>query len=230
MMQNRQIAKDMQTSLRGIANRAQKNRKARFGHLYTLLNEANLTESYYRLRPRAAAGVDAVTWADYGAHLEANIRNLVQRLKEKRYHAKLVRRKYIPKDNGKRRALGIPTIEDKLLQDAVSRILESIYETEFLSISWGYRPGKSGKDASASLAGRISIGRYHWIVDADIKGFFDNIDHDWMLRMLEHRINDAALLGLIRKWLKAGILEEHGRVEYPQAGTPQGGHHIAHPC
>lgn len=215
---------DLQTTLRGIANRAKREPKAKFGHLYTLLNEAMLIESFHALNRKAAAGVDGVTWREYESNLAANVADLVARLKKKSYKAKLVRRHYIPKAGGKLRPLGIPTIEDKMLQGAVTRILESIYEEDFFPFSWGYRPGRSALNASASVAGRISLGNYHWIVDADIKGFFDNIDHEWMIKMLAHRIDDKALLWLINKWLKAGILDqEAGQTISPERGTPQGG-------
>jgi group II intron reverse transcriptase/maturase len=213
----------MPTSLRGIADRARKDKKARFRDLYRMLNVENLRECFYLLRRQAAPGVDGVSVADYEEKLEANLHDLVQRLKKKRYRAKLLRRKHIPKGEGKTRPLGIPALEDKIVQMAVSRILQSIYEADFLNVSWGYRPNRGPQLASKVLAGRLAVGRYNYIVEADIAGFFNNIDHDWMLKMLALRIDDAALLGLIRKWLKAGILEEDGNVKHPVTGTPQGG-------
>ena len=215
--------KDMRTSLRGIADRAKKDGKARFGNLYGLLNEANLRECFYRLKRGAAPGVDGVTFHEYEKELPANIRDLVGRLKGKRYKAKLVRRKHIPKAGGKTRPLGIPALEDKLLQLAVASVLSAIYEEDFLETSWGYRPGRGPRQASRVLAGRLAIGKYHWVVEADIRGFFDRIDHQWMMKMLRERVNDAALLGLINKWLKAGVMEEDGKVINPATGTPQGG-------
>jgi RNA-directed DNA polymerase len=147
----------------------------------------------------------------------------VERLKGNRYRARLVRRKHIPKGDGKTRPLGIPVLEDRLVQLAVKNILTAIYEPRFLDISWGYRPGRGSREASRVLAGRLVIGKYNWVVDADLKSYFDTIDHDWLLRMLALQVNDRALLGLIRKWLKAGVLEEDGRVVDPVTGTPQGG-------
>lgn len=223
MIQLGKTAKDMRTSLRGIANRAKKDRKARFGNLYGLLNEANLRECFYKLKRGAAPGVDGVDFEQYEANLSANLANLVERLKRKQYRAKLLRRKYIPKLGGKLRPLGIPAIEDKLLQMAAASMLSAIYEQDFLETSWGYRPGRGPRQASRVLAGRLAMGRYHWIVEADIRGFFDCISHEWMLKMLEERIHDAAFLNLIRKWLKAGIMEETGEVVHPVTGTPQGG-------
>lgn len=214
---------DMQTSLRGIADRARRDKKARFRDLYRLLNEANLRGCFYQLRRAAAPGVDRVTFEQYEANLDAHLANLVERLKGKRYRAKLVRRKYIPKGNGKLRPLGIPALEDKLLQLAVARMLEAIYEQDFLESSWGYRPNRGPREASRELANRLFRGRIGWVVEADIKGFFDNISHEWMLRMLGERIEDCALLRLIGRWLKAGVLEESGEVVHPATGTPQGG-------
>jgi len=213
----------MQTSLRGIANRAKKDGKARFRNLYGLLDEANLRECFYQLKRRAAPGVDGVTYEQYARDLDSNLRDLVGRLKGKRYRAKLVRRKYIPKSGGRLRPLGIPALEDKLLQVAVANILGSIYEQDFLDCSWGYRPGRGPRQASRVLAGRLAKGKFHWVVEADIRGFFDRIDHAWMMKMLGERVEDSSFLGLVAKWLKAGVLEEDGKVLNPATGTPQGG-------
>jgi len=213
----------VQTSLWGIAKRAAGDKRHRFGNLYELLSEKNLKWCWSFLRKDAAPGVDRVDYKEYEANLDSNIHDLVERLKRKTYRAKLVQRRYIPKLNGKLRPLGIPATEDKLLQLCVARILESIYEQDFLTMSYGYRPGRGPRDAVKDLTDQLQFGRYNWIVEADIKGFFDNIDHEWMIRMLEERIDDKALLHLIRKWLKAGILETDGQVLHPTTGTPQGG-------
>jgi len=213
----------VQTSLWGIANRAASHKKHRFRNLYGLLNEENLNVCWKFLRKDAAPGVDQVDYHAYETDLSSNIRDLVERLKENRYHARLVRRKYIPKLNGTLRPLGIPTTEDKLLQRAVAKILEAIYEQDFLGCSYGYRPNLGPQDAVRDLSRELHFGRYHWVVEADIKGFFDNIDHSWMMRMLAERIHDKPFLHLIRKWLKAGILETDGQVLHPVTGTPQGG-------
>ena len=218
-----QLRKHLPTSLRGIADRARREPQARMRNLYGLLDEANLRLCYEGLRTSAAPGVDRVTVRMYGEQLDENLKDLVGRLKRKSYRAKLVRRKHIPKGDGKTRPLGIPAVEDKLLQLCVTKILTAIYETEFLDQSWGYRPGRGAQQASQVLAGRLAIGRYHWVLDADLKSYFDTIDHDWLIRMLELRVADRALIQLIRKWLKAGILEEDGKVIDPQTGTPQGG-------
>jgi len=213
----------MQTSLRGIANRAATHKEHRFRNLSGLLNETNLAWCFRFLRKDAAPGADRVGVLDYQQDLESNICNLVERLKGQRYRAKLVRRRYIPKPNGKMRPLGIPATEDKLLQVAVAKILEAIYEQDFLDSSYGQGPNRSPKAASQDLARTLQGGKYCWVVEADIRGFFDNIDHDWMIKMLEERIDDKPFLRLIRKWLRAGILETDGQVVHPVTGTPQGG-------
>jgi group II intron reverse transcriptase/maturase len=186
--------------------------------LYRRLNQENLRGCFYQLRRSAAPGVDKVTFTEYERELATNLADLVGRLKGKRYRAKLVRRKYIPKANGKLRPLGIPALEDKLLQLAAARMLEAIYEQDFLECSWGYRPKRGPREAGRELADRLYRGQTDWVVEADIKGFFDNISHDWMMRMLAERIEDGAFLRLISKWLKAGVLEEAGN------GHPAGRH------
>ena len=213
----------MSTFLQGIAKKAREQPKHRFGNLYELLNEAYLRECWSDIRKDAASGVDHVSAEAYEQHLEENIHNLVERLMGKRYRAKLVKRHYISKGNGQRRPLGIPAVEDKLLQRAVARILEAIYEQDFLRCSYGYRPQVGALDAVDKLTIKLQFGRYHFVVEADIKGFFDNIQHDWLIRMLEERLEDGAVLRLIRKWLKAGVLETDGQVIHPVTGTPQGG-------
>ena len=164
-----------------------------------------------------------MTAAEYGKNLHANIQDLVERLKKKSYRAKLVRRSYIPKENGKERPLGIPALEDKLVQLGCTKILTAIYEQEFIQSSHGYRPGRSARNAVGELAFNLQYRGYKYIVEADIRGFFDNMDHDWLLKMLALRIDDSAFLNLIRKWLKAGILDTDGHVIHPETGTPQGG-------
>jgi RNA-directed DNA polymerase len=213
----------MLTSLQGIAKKAQGQKQYRFRNLYGMLNEELLRESWREIKKHAAYGVDQISAQDYEQHLEGNIRDLVERLKQKRYRAKLVKRHYIPKGNGKLRPLGIPAVEDKLLQVAVSRLLEAIYEQDFLPCSYGYRPGVGALDAVDKLTVKLQFGRYHYVVEADIKGFFDNMDHEWLVRMLAERIDDRAFLGLIRKWLRAGILDTTGAILHPVTGTPQGG-------
>ena len=212
----------MQTSLRGIAKRAKEDSKYRFGNLFSLLNERNLKWCFPQLNRKASPGVDAVDYATFEAHLDEEVTRTVCDLKTGRYKADLVRRRNIPKPGG-RRLLGIPTVGDKVLQTAVAHILSAIYEQDFLSCSHGYRRGKGPQRAALELSKQIHRGRFRWVVDADIKGFFDHINHAWLMQMLEQRINDRSFLALIRKWLKAGILEEDGQVVFPVTGTPQGG-------
>jgi len=212
-----------QTSLRGIAIKAKVEGKHQFQNLYKYLNESLLHACWKGLNKKAASGVDNVTAEAYDEDLEANIRSLVERVKNKRYRAKLVRRCYIPKENGKERPLGIPALEDRLLQLACAKLLSAIFEVDFLDNSYGYRPKRGAKDAVNDLRFNLQFGKYGYIVEADIKGFFNHMDHDWLLRMLRERIDDAPFLNLIRKWLKAGILDTDGEVIHPETGTPQGG-------
>jgi RNA-directed DNA polymerase len=214
--------KSWSTSLRAIAQKAVQSKKHRFADLYRLLNHANLRECFYQLRKEAAPGVDGVSFEEYEKNLEANLHSLVKQLVNKSYRAQPVRRKYIPKGNGKVRPLGIPTLEDKLVQYAVAQILSAIYEADFLPCSYGYRPGRSPHEAVSQLTDTLYRGQYQFVYEADIKGYFDHIQHDWLVRMLEQRVDDGAIIRLVRKWLRAGILED-GRLEHPEAGTPQGG-------
>ncbi len=211
------------TFLRGIANKARTQQRHRFRDLYRCLNEELIYHAWKSLNKGAASGVDKVTADAYTEDLQGNIQRLVERLKTKRYRTKLVRRVYIPKENGKQRPLGIPALEDRLVQSAVTKVLTAIYEQDFLDCSYGYRAGRSAHDAVSELTRELQFGPYHTVVEADIRGFFDHMDHDWLLEMLERRIDDRAFLGLIRKWLKAGILDTDGEVVHPQTGTPQGG-------
>jgi RNA-directed DNA polymerase len=221
-MQIRKAEQHMQTSLRGIAKKAKEDPKHKFGNLYSLLNEENLKWSFSRINKKAAPGVDSVDYEEFKSNLDENVRNIVRELKGKKYKAKLVRRRYIPKTGG-RRPLGIPVVGDKTLQTAVAEILSAIYETDFMPFSQGYRRGKGPQKAALKLSELIHRGMFRWLVDADIKGFFNNLNHDWLIRMLSERIKDSSFLRLIKKWLKAGILEEDGQVIYPVTGTPQGG-------
>jgi len=220
-MQGRE--ESVQTSLQAIAKKAESQPGYRFRNLFGVLNEKMLKDSWRFIRKDAAYGVDQVSAEDYEQNLDENIHKLVENLKQKRYRAKLVRRRYIPKANGKLRPLGIPATEDKLLQIGVKRILEAIYEQDFLECSYGYRPNVGALDAVEKLSIRLQFGKFNYVVEADIKSFFDKIDHEWLLKMLAERVDDKALLWLIKKWLKAGVLDTDGKVLHPETGSPQGG-------
>jgi group II intron reverse transcriptase/maturase len=191
--------------------------------LYRQLNEEVLRLCFFRLRKAAASGVDGVTFQEYERDLERNLKDLVRRLKNKAYRARLVRRKNIPKGGGKFRGLGIPVLEDKLVQMAAAQLLLAIYEEDFLDCSYGYRVGLGPHDAIKALTKELQWGGHHFVHEADVKGFFDHVRHEWIVRMLEERIDDQAFIKLIYKWLRAGILEEDGKVIHPLTGTPQGG-------
>jgi RNA-directed DNA polymerase len=210
------------TCLRGIANKAKADKQHRFRDLYRCLDAELLLHCWDELNYDAASGVDGVTAAVYAENLLANVEALVERLKAKRYRAKRVRRCYIPKGNGQERPLGIPALEDKLVQLACAKLVMAIYEQDFQACSYGYRPGRGALDAVRDLTFDLQYGSYGYVVEADIKGFFDHLDHGWLLTMLQQRIDDRAFLGLIRKWLKAGILETDGTILHPERGSPQG--------
>jgi retron-type reverse transcriptase len=213
----------VQTSLQGIADKAKAEPKHRFQNLFGMIDKDLLLDSWRYLNLNAALGVDRVTAQEYAQDLEGNIERLVESLKEKRYRAKLIRRQYIPKVNGKLRPLGILVIEDKLLQCAATRILQAIYEQDFQPCSFGYREGVGAQDAVKTLTRELLFGRYGYVVEADIKGFFDHMSHQWIERMLKERIDDASMLWLIGKWLKAGVLDTDGLVIHSETGSPQGG-------
>lgn len=213
----------MSTSLEGIANKAHREKRHRFRDLSRMLTEEYLHECWGMLNKNAAAGIDRVTCREFVENLDEHIRELVEDLKHKRYRAQPIRRKCIPKSNGKLRPLGIPAIRDKLVQRAVSNILQAIWEADFYSNMYGYRPGRSAHDAVNELQCTLRNGRYEYVVEADITGFFDNLDHDWLVKMLEQRVDDRSFIRIIRKWLKVGVLEEDGRYIHPATGTPQGG-------
>jgi RNA-directed DNA polymerase len=215
--------KSVSSTLLELREKAEREPKHRFRSLYREINLPMLYESFRQLKRGAAPGIDGVSVADYEAELDDNLRQLLERLVNKRYRAQKVRRRLIPKGGGKTRPLGIPALEDKIVQQAASKLLQAIYEADFLDVSKGYRPRRGARNASQELREQLYQEPVHWIVEADIKGFFDHVDHDWLQRMLEQRVDDKAFIGLIRKWLKAGVLEEAGFVTHPTTGTPQGG-------
>lgn len=217
------LVKTMQTSLREIKQKANKEETYRFRNLYRLIIKESLKIAWKKINKSASAGIDKVTAKEFKENLDTNIQETIDELKEKRYHAKLVRRVYIPKGKDKTRPLGIPTVKDKLVQSAAAQILESIYEQDFIGSSYGYRPKVGAHTAIKALTDELQFGKYSYIVEADIKGFFNNIDHGWLIRMLKLRIDDKSFLGLINKCLKAGVLDTDGQIVHPATGTPQGG-------
>jgi RNA-directed DNA polymerase len=188
-------------------------------HIYDL--EA-LRGAYFSLKREAAAGVDGERWRHYGEQLEDNLRALADRVKRGVYRAKPVRRVYIPKADGRQRPLGVTALEDKILQRATVEVLNAIYETDFLEFSYGFRPGRSQHHALDALYVGLLRGKVNWVLDLDIRGFFDSIDHGWLVKFVEHRIADRRVVRLIQKWLNAGVLEDGQRMRMKE-GTPQGG-------
>jgi len=181
-----------------------------------------LRAAYLALKREAAPGVDGETWQHYGEALEANLHDLVQRLQRGAYRAKPVRRAYIAKADGRQRPLGVPALEDKIVQRAVTEVLNAIYEADFLGFSYGFRPGRSQHDALDALTVAICTKKVNWVLDADIQAFFDTLDHGWLVKFVEHRVADRRIVRLIQKWLTAGVLEE-GQRHVSEVGTVQGG-------
>jgi RNA-directed DNA polymerase len=212
----------MQTKLDLIADIARREGSGRINNVAWLLNEENLKECFGQLKKRKAAGVDGVTWEEYESGLGENLRGLVERMKRQTYKPQPVRRAYIPKANGKKRPLGIPAIEDKIVQKGMTRILEAVYEADFLDCSYGFRPNRGSHQALNRLDKIIMAQPINHIIEADIKGFFDHVDHVWMVKFLEHRINDPNFLRLVSRFLRNGYMEE-GKEYDVEEGTPQGG-------
>jgi RNA-directed DNA polymerase len=200
---------------------ARQGKDVRFTALLHHVDVDRLRAAYGALNPKAATGVDGVTWYEYGQDLEENLRDLYARVHRGAYRARPSRRVYIPKADGRQRPLGVAALEDKILQRAVVEVLNAIYETDFLGFSYGFRPGRSPHRALDALAVGIYRRKVNWVLDADIRGFYDAIDHGWMLKFLEHRIADKRVLRLIRKWLKAGVIENGVRSE-TVVGAAQG--------
>jgi group II intron reverse transcriptase/maturase len=200
---------------------ARRDRKRQFTALLHHVTVARLRDAYLALQRKAAAGIDGVTWGEYGQDLEARLADLHARVHRGAYRAKPSRRVFIPKPDGRQRPLGIASLEDELVQRAVVEVLNAIYEVDFLGFSYGFRPGRSQHHALDALATAIRNKRVKWVLDADIRGFFDAIDHGWMVKFVEHRIADQRIVRLIQKWLAAGVLED-GKWSATEEGTPQG--------
>ena len=207
--------------LERVRQAARRDRKAKFNALLHHVTPQLLADCYCRMNRRAAAGIDGITWAEYGQKLEGNLQSLLERVHRGAYRARPSRRVWIPKADGTQRPLGIATLEEKLLQVAVAEVLQSIYEEDFLGFSYGFRPGRSPHHALDALYAGILTRKVNWVLDADVRDFFGTIDHEWVAKMLEHRIADQRILRLVRKWLSAGVLEA-GRVEPAERGTAQG--------
>lgn len=213
----------MTTALQAITSKAQTHPGHVFQNLSGLLDEDLMVDSWGQLKKNVAPGIDAVDAGSYSTELNSRVATLVDRLKRGTYRANRIKRVYIDKPHGGQRPLGLPTLEDKLVQQGVAQLLSSIYEADFLPNSYGYRPNRSAHGAIHSLRVNLQFKGYGYIVEADIKGFFDTVDHSWMQRMLAQRIDDQRLLSLIDQWLKAPIVEPTGEVNKPSQGTPQGG-------
>jgi group II intron reverse transcriptase/maturase len=213
----------METKLARIAEIAKTRPKEEFTALCHHINVEMLQACHQELAGNKAPGIDKVTKAEYEANLTENLNKLVERLKQKSYRPQPVRRVYIPKGDGKsKRALGVPAYEDKIVQLALSKILQAIYEQDFLDFSYGFRPNRSCHDALKELNRIIERGKISYIVDADIRGFFDHVDHKWLVEFVGHRIKDPNMIRLIVRFLKAGVME-NGKWEPSEEGTPQGG-------
>lgn len=207
--------------LQGVREAARRDRRARFTALLHHVTVEWLRESFYSLKKRAAPGVDGMTWREYEERLDERLADLHERVHRGSYRAQPSRRTYIPKPDGRQRPLGIAALEDKIVQHAVGVLLSAIYEEDFLGFSYGFRPGRSQHDALDALWVGLDRKKVNWVLDADIRGFFDTLDHGWLMKFVEHRIADRRVLRLIRKWLRAGV-QEDGRWSGTDVGTPQG--------
>lgn len=212
---------DVPSALDRVRQAARRDRKARFTALLHHVTIDRLRSAFEALQCGAAAGVDGVTWKQYQQDLEANLKDLHARLHRGAYRAKPSRRVFIPKADGQQRPLGIASMEDKIVQRAVVEVLNAIYEEDFLGFSYGFRPRRSQHQALDALAVALRRKRVNWVLDADIRGFFDAIDHEWMERFIGHRVADPRVQRLIAKWLKAGVLED-GKKVVSEKGSPQG--------
>jgi group II intron reverse transcriptase/maturase len=207
--------------LRGVREAAKERKQERFTALLHHLTVGLLRESFYALQRQASPGIDGVRWQEYATGLEDRLVDLHNRVHRGAYRAQPSRRVYIPKADGRQRPLGIAALEDKIVQQAVVTILNQIYEVDFRGFSYGFRPGRSPHQALDALTVGIQRKRVNWVLDADIRGFFDNVSHEWALKFIEHRVADRRIPRLIQKWLKAGVSED-GRWSETKLGTPQG--------
>jgi group II intron reverse transcriptase/maturase len=209
------------SALDRVRQLAVRNKEERFSALLHHVTIERLRAAFLAIKRNASPGVDGVTWGHYEADLERNLEGLHTRVQRGAYRAKPSRRAYIPKPDGRQRPLGIAVLEDKIVQRAVTEVLNVIYEADFLGFSYGFRPGRQAHTALDVLAIGIRFKKISWILDADVRSYFDRVSHDWMLKFLEHRIADKRIRALIRKWLKAGVLEQE-KWAASEEGTPQG--------
>jgi group II intron reverse transcriptase/maturase len=207
--------------LGGVRQRARERKQEKFTALLHHLTVDLLRESYFALQRKAAPGVDGETWQQYGTGLEGRLADLHSRVHRGAYRAKPSRRVYIPKADGRQRPLGIAALEDKVVQQAVVTILNQIYEVDFKGFSYGFRPGRGPHQALDALYVGLVRSKVNWVLDADIRSFFDRMSHEWAMQFVQHRVADNRILRLIQKWLKAGVMEE-GQWEKTEMGTPQG--------
>jgi group II intron reverse transcriptase/maturase len=211
------------SALERVRQAAKSDKKQRFtALLHHVYSVDRLEKAYRAVKREAAPGIDGETWQHYGEDLERNLQDLSARLKRGAYRAKPVRRTYIPKADGRQRPLGVPALEDKIVQRAVVEVLNAIYEVDFLGFSYGFRPGRSPHHALDALTVGIWRKKVSWVLDADIRSFFDTLDHGWLVKFIEHRIADRRVVRLIQKWLGAGVLEDGKRIQ-SEVGTVQGG-------
>jgi group II intron reverse transcriptase/maturase len=216
-------AYDVTTALDGIRQTARGRREAKFtGLLHHIYAIERLRAAYFALERGAAAGADGQTWHGYGMNLEAKLLDLSDRLARGGYRPEPVKRVYIDKADGSKRPLGVPALEDKIVQRASAEVLGAIYEQDFIGFSYGFRPGRSAHDALDAVAVGVTARKVNWILDADIAKFFDTIEHDWLIKFVEHRVADARVIRLLKKWLHAGVLED-GQIMRSELGTVQGG-------
>jgi group II intron reverse transcriptase/maturase len=211
----------MSQGLAGVRKAAREHKEMRFTALLHHLTIDLLRESFYSLKRKAAPGVDGVTWQEYESDSGNRLTDLHGRVHRGAYRASPSRRVYIEKEDGRQRPLGVAALEDKIVQQAVATILNQIYEEDFLGFSYGFRSGRSQHDALDALSYALLKKKVNYILDADIRGFFDNLDKSWLVKFIEHRVADPRVLRLIQKWLRAGVMEE-GKWSEPQKGTPQG--------
>ena len=204
-----------------VREAAKKDGKLRFTALLHHVTIDLLRDSYHSLKKKAAPGVDGVTWEEYGSDLEVSLNNLHGRIHRGAYRARPSRRVWIPKSDGRQRPLGIAALEDKIVQHTVGTVLNQIWEEDFLGFSYGFRPERSQHDALDALYVGITRKKVDWVLDLDVRSFFDKVDHNWMIKFVEHRIGDKRMVRLIQKWLKAGVMEQ-GRWFETEEGTPQG--------